>query len=206
MRRAHRSRRRNPSRRSAIGWGIAAVLAILTFGTAAVAVARTHSSPPAQRAKLQELANTWAPRFGVAPATMMAIGKIESGWRPDTVNYSIRSIPLGGAWGPWQMTQKTAGDVVKIVAKKYPEVARRWKGDGRILLTDLELAAAISAAFLGDLARQFGRDFTLVAAAYHQGAGKVRQMLRDKLPIPARLPPKGKEYVTLALAARKAIG
>jgi soluble lytic murein transglycosylase-like protein len=204
-RRRYRRRRGNPSRRT-LGLGIAAVLALLTFGTAAVAVARTHSNPPIERAKLQALADTWAPRFGVAPQTMMAIGKIESGWRPDTVNYSIRSIPLGGAWGPWQMTQKTAGDMARVVSKKYPAIAARWRGDGRKLTTDLELAAALSAAFLGQLAAQFDHDFTLTVAAYHQGAGKIRQMIRDKQAIPSQLPPKGKEYVTLALAARKAIG
>lgn len=204
----HARRRRNPDRRL-VGWGIAGGLALLTLGTAGVAVARTHQNPPARRARLQALANVWGPRFGVAPATMMAIGKIESGWMPDTVNYEPRVILLGGAWGPWQMTRRTGSGMAKLAARhKDPAVravAARWKGDGRALLTDLELAAMLTAAFLGDLARQFGHDFKLVAAAYHQGAGKIRQMLRDKLPIPERLPPNGKLYVTRAIAARRAV-
>lgn len=197
------------ARRAHWGWWLAGILGILTLGTTSVAYARTHSTPPAQRAQLEAKARKWGPIFGVDPAWIMAIAKIESGWRPDTVNYSLRSIPLGGAWGPLQMTKVTADDWAGRLARdKNPEVraaAARWRGRGVALTKDLDLAVLLSTAFLGRLVREF-KTFTNVAAAYHQGAGRIRKMLAARQAIPAELPPKGKLYVSMALAARRAVG
>ena len=194
-------RRRNPDNSTAKwGWGLAALLGL--FLVPAVAAIKTHSKRPIKKAAIQELANKWGPVFAVPASTIMSIAQIESGYKPDTVNWSLNSIPLGGAWGPLQMTKSTADDWAKILSghsnAQVRERAARWKGDGQLLIDDLDFAVMMSAAMLGKLTKQFG-DFKLVAGAYHQGAGKIAQMVRDKLRVPQDLPPKGKAYVTAAL-------
>src|SRR5574342_240497 len=161
------------------GWGIAAALGALLL-VPAVAMAKTHSRPPVRRSAIEDEAGVWGPVFGVPIDTLMVISKIESGWKPDTVNYDIRAEPLGYAWGPLQMTVKTANDwaarLLKSSNVKVRSVASRWHGDGNDLIRDLELAVLLSAAMLGALTKEF-KTLPLVAAAYHQGAGKIRQML-----------------------------
>jgi soluble lytic murein transglycosylase-like protein len=207
MRERSRSRKR-------WGWGTLTILGLILVPAAAVAVAaiKTHSRPPVRREDIEAAGDQWGAIFGVPTSWILAIAKIESGFKPDTVNWSIRSIPLGGAWGPLQMTATTAGDWAKRLASHEDayvrEVAARWHGNGQALIDDLELAVLLSTAFMARLKNEFGT-FALTAAAYHQGAGKIRQMLKDGIApadIPMRLPPKGKEYVQLALAAGHTTG
>ena len=177
-----------------------------------MAAIKTHSRPPIRKEDIEAEGDQWGPLFGVPTSWIMAIAKIESGYKPDTVNWSIRSIPLGGAWGPLQMTKNTANDWAKRLSNNADpyvrEVAGRWRGEGQQLVDDLDLAVLFSTAFIGSLKREFGT-FALTAAAYHQGAGKIRSMLKEGISpadIPMRLPPKGKEYVQLALAAGSETG
>ncbi len=174
-------------------------------GAAAVAAASTHCRGPKQRSLIEGLAQKWGPMFGTPVSTIMTICKIESDYRLDCVNWDPRAIPLGGAWGPLQMTRKTADDWAgRLEASpnaSVRSVAGRWDGRGATLVADPELAVMLSTAFLGKLTREFGT-FTRVAAAYHQGAGKVRSMIAAGEAIPQELPPKGKIYVAMALKAQ----
>jgi len=196
-------------RRNAWGWiaGAALVGILVTVG---VAELKTHCKGPKKPAEIRKWAEKWGPIFGCPVATVMTIAQIESGYRPDCVNWDVRAIPLGGAWGPLQMTANTAGDWARKLGASsnatVRAVAGRWKGkgEGETLTRDLELAVMLSTAFLGALTREFGT-FTRVAAAYHQGAGKIRAMIRDGEAIPAELPPKGKLYVAMALRAQRAV-
>lgn len=169
----------------------------------------TWSRGPVITSQIRDMVGSWAPRFGVRPGDMLAIGKIESGLRMDTRNNSEAAQSQGGAWGPFQMTQRTAAGLAAQLAKsKDPviaSVAKRWNGKGIQLTQDLELATVLSAAYLGNVSRMFGGSFKAIAAAYHQGAGKVATFTpAQREAFPVGLPPKGTIYVTRALEARKA--
>lgn len=167
------------------------------------------SRGPVITSQIADMVKVWAPRFGARPGDMLAISKIESGHRMDTANNTINAQSQGGAWGPYQMTQRTAGIyAAKLAAGKDPvvaSIAKRWTGKGAQLTRDLELATVLSAAYIGASTKQFGGEFRAIAAAYHQGAGKVATFTpAQRAAFPAGLPPKGTIYVTRAIEARKA--
>jgi Transglycosylase SLT domain len=180
----------------------------VVVGGGVVSALKTRCRGDKKPTEIRKWAEKWGPLFGCPVPTVMTISQIESGYRPDCVNYDLRAIPLGGAWGPLQMTQTTANDWARKLSTSrnasVRAVAGRWKGNGEILTRDLELAVLLSTAMLGALTKEFGT-FTRVAAAYHQGAGKVRAMIKAGQAIPAELPPKGKAYVAMALKAEKAV-
>jgi soluble lytic murein transglycosylase-like protein len=151
------------------------------------------------------LAQKWGPIFGAPPATIMSIVTIESDHNPNKVN-PARS-EKGGAWGlGQQMLDEAADKVLRIVhayGKDYPEVkkaAKLWKGSPNDLLNP-DLNLMITSWQLGKLHQEFG-DFPTVAAAYHQGAGAVRQRLRHGLPpVTPKYQPLGVSYVKQAMNA-----
>ena len=83
-------------------------------------------------------------------------------------------------------------------------VAGRWRGDGQQLVDDLEMAVLFSTAFIGSLKREFGTFAPSRRRPTTRGRRRSARMLKDGISpedILMRLPPKGKEYVQLALAA-----
>jgi soluble lytic murein transglycosylase-like protein len=155
----------------------------------------------------RQLAQKWGPVFGAPVDVLMVLAKIESGFRPGLTNLSPRALARGGAWGLVQQTLETAkGHAVALVKHSNTQVrttlATKWHGNGSDLL-DPDLNMMMAAYQVGKLAKEFGADLPLIAAGYHQGAGKVRAMQKAKKPIPAELPPKGKQYVSMALAAQR---
>lgn len=154
-----------------------------------------------------QLAARWGPIFGVNAQTILAICQIESAFRPGAAN--AEAVTQGGAWGLMQQTLTTArGNVAALRSHASPDVratVATFDGTGTSLL-DPNLNVCLGAYQLGELGKKFGGNFAHVAAGYHQGAGKVSSVLAAGGTIPESLPPKGKTYVTRALAAREAIG
>lgn len=170
---------------------------------------RGGDKSPSAPAQALAIAQKWGPMFGCPVNTMMIIGAIESGYRPAAGNFSPQGMTRGGAFGMWQQTLYTAHDNAAALARSPdPDVQatlRKWTGKGPDLF-DPDLCGMFAAYQLGKLTAEFGDDIKLVAGGYHQGAGKIRQMLAQGRPIPDELPPHGKTYVTRALAAAAAIG
>lgn len=191
----------------------AAVAVAGSVGSDAPALVRAAmSNDTPQKALALALAQQWGPIFGCPVETIMAIAKIESGYRPGSVELSVRALTRDGAWGMMQQTLATAkGNVAAL--KKHPNALvqaaiARFDGTGESLL-DPNLNVCLGAYQLGKLTAEFG-DFVAVAAAYHQGAGKVRSMLRAGQAITAANltasgAPKGAVYVTRAIKAREGI-
>lgn len=163
------------------------------------------------------LANKWGAIWGVPAGFVLTIMKIESSFRPGLFNTNDRAMKLGGAWGLMAMTLSTGKGLAPQIqaaaaAPTFNAVNRahvaaalaRFNGTGQSLL-DADTNACFGAFFLAKLYREF-RTLDLVAAAYHQGAGKVREMLKTKKAIPEQLPPFGKEYVARARAAASSLG
>lgn len=147
-------------------------------------------------------AEKWGPVFGAPVSSLMTLARIESGFRADCAELSARALARGGAYGLVQQTLATAkGHAAKLAGSGNADVQRtlaaKWHGSARDLL-DPDLNMMLAAYHVGVLTDRYG-DFKLVAAAYHQGTGKVDQMIRDGKAIPSQLPPKGKAYVTRAL-------
>src|SRR5215831_14013703 len=161
---------------------------------------------PIDRALALQLAHKWGPMFGCPELTLMTIGKIESGWRATCVNLNARATLRGGAWGMFQQTWLTAqGHAKALKTDTRPEVQatlRKWSGEPTALL-DADLNCMFAARQLGLLTKHFGDDLKLVAGAYHQGQGKIDQVLAEGKNVPDDLPPKGKIYVSRALAAHE---
>lgn len=162
---------------------------------------------PRQLGLLTQLARKWGPVFGAPVNTILAISKIESSWRPTCANVNARAMKLGGAWGFMAMTHSTAKSIAAVLRKSTNPLVKqtlaKWDGSGRGLLNP-DVNVMLGAYYLGKLTREF-KDFKLVAAAYHQGPGRVRKMLAEQKQIPAELPPFGKIYVTRALTAHKEV-
>lgn len=162
----------------------------------------SRCSGPREPDLTRQLAVKWGSVFGAPVSVLMVLARIESGWRPNCVNVTPRAILRGGAWGLVQQTLNTAiGHVAALKKSAHPTVIatlKKWNGTGKCLL-DPDLNMMLAARQVGALAGEFGDSISLIAAGYHQGASKVRQMLRDGKAIPEQLPPNGKIYVTSAL-------
>lgn len=153
----------------------------------------------------QAVAEKWGPQFGCPVRTMMIIGAIESGYRTGCAELSPRAMALGGAFGMWQQTLVTAiGNARALASSRDPDVQatlRKWTGYGPDLY-DADLCGLFAAYQLGRATQEFGDDLASVAGAYHQGAGKIRDMIRaGRAIVPENFPPNGKIYVTRALQA-----
>lgn len=150
-------------------------------------------------------AKKWTDVFGTPMPTIMSIVDIESAHNPTKVN--MARADKGGAWGlGQQMLDEAPEKIARIVGqygKIFPEVkatARKWKGKAENLL-DPDLNLMLTAWQLGRLHQQFG-EFQTVAAAYHQGAGAVRQRLAAGKPAVSRIQPLGMAYVAMANQAK----
>lgn len=153
------------------------------------------------------IAGKWSGIFGCPVELMMVIGKIESGYRPDCANFSLAALSRGGAFGMFQQTLSTAkGHALALATSQDARVqATLAKWNGARSLLDPDLCGMFAAKQLGELSRAFPGNFAAITGAYHQGAGKIRSVLAQGGSLPDDLPPKGRVYVTRALAARGSI-
>ncbi len=157
---------------------------------------------PAQYASILVQAQKWGPIFGVPPDWIMAIAKVESGFKPGAKNLtSSGDVARGGAWGSMQVTLATAQGIAAALAKSTNPAVRetfaKWTGQGESLLA-VDLGVLFGAYLLGKLGAEF-KDFPTVAAAYNRGAGNVRKMLA------AKKDPGAVAYAVKAAAAREAL-
>lgn len=192
--------------------GIGGFLLVLLFQT----IDTTHPTADlklgcrgaAQPDLARSIANKWGPVFGAPIDILLVIARIESGFRADCANYTLRALSRGGAVGMWQQTLATArGHATDLASSTNPLIVQtlaKWTGE-RSCLSDPDLCGMFAAKQLGELSRMFGGDLAAVAGAYHQGAGKIRAVLAAGGKLPDALPPLGKAYVTKALAV-KAMG
>lgn len=197
---------RAPWRKLSWWIGAAAVAVAGGLGLRELGVIRVSGSKgSAAEGAIAVLARKWGGVFGVPEAIIMTIASIESSFHPDTVNLSERAVPLGGAWGPLQVTLTTAKGIAKSLAGSSSADVRatlaRWDGTGEGLngLDHLDVGVMFGAYYLGKLVKEFGPDIALVSGAYQQGPGKIRQVLAAGGTVPDSLPEHGKAYVTSAL-------
>lgn len=180
-----------------LGAAIAAGVAALAAGGGA---ARILAGPKQQGLALA-LAQKWGPVFGAPVPLIMTIMDIESSFRPGVKNTNARAMKLGGAWGLMAMTLSTAKSIAaQLRGHANPLVVStlsRWDGTGPGLLNP-DINVMMGAHELGRDYAEF-RDPYLTAGAYHQGRGKIRELVKAGKPIPASLPPFGRQYVTDAI-------
>lgn len=98
------------------------------------------------RSKIAALLRDAFRRYGLPPAWGEALGRVESGLRAGAVNLSGPDGARGGAWGPTQITEKTArahgytGPIADLTTD--PALAAEWTA---------RIAAAGRPATLDDL-------------------------------------------------------
>lgn len=196
---------------AAAGLAMAGALLLAWRNPDVVRKLTSRAAPELARA----LAEKWGRIWGVPSGFVLTIMKIESAFRPGVSNTNERAMKLGGAWGLMAMTLTTARGLVpqvqqaaagkdQITKTHVAAALSHWNNSGQSLL-DPELNTCLGAFFLAKLYREF-KTLRLVAAAYHQGAGKVRQLQATSKAIPAALPPLGREYVARAEAAAQTLG
>lgn len=188
-------------------------LPLLIAAAAAIAIAGLSMAPvtpakkPAPQFELvKSLASKWGKVFSVPVPMILTICHIESSFRPELFNTNERAMKLGGAWGVAAMTLTTAkSKIAQMKAAKLDQTnavvkatLAKWNETGQALL-DPDLCLLVAVYMLSGLWIKYKGDYKLVAGAYHQGSGKIDQMVKDKKAIPADLPPNGKEYVTRAM-------
>jgi soluble lytic murein transglycosylase-like protein len=160
---------------------------------------------PADTSLLLSLAQKWTALFSGVPVDwVLAIGKIESGHRPNCTNLTGRDLLRGGAWGFMQQTYATALGNIRALktstdAQVQATLARDWHGSPTNLQYP-DLNVMIAVYHLSVLSRRYGGDFSKVAGAYNQGTGNMDKALAaggiDKMTAHGQL------YVQKANAAR----
>jgi soluble lytic murein transglycosylase-like protein len=156
----------------------------------------------AAREAVRVLARKWGMLWDVPASWIEAFCVVESSCRPDVSNTNERASKVGGAWGLMQITGDTSPTLARLAYQRQaiapaPELQTalaKWRPDPRCLL-DADLCVCLGAAYLAKLAREF-TELPAVAAAYHQGPGRVRRHLREGKVIPGDLPPLGRVYVS----------
>jgi len=191
--------------------GFVAIAAFLGLtGYAVVAEARGNrrgllGGGPRDLPLARRLATKWGELWGVPNSIVLPIMKIESDFRPGLSNRSERAELRGGAWGLMQVTGATGRDIIDKLANSIkPEVQRTlklWTGRPADLLQP-ELNVMLGTWYLAQLWREF-KTLPLVAAAYHQGPGKVRELQAAGKDVPTNVGPNGQIYVARAIEAGK---
>jgi soluble lytic murein transglycosylase-like protein len=194
-----------------LGLYSALVLAVGLVPAAAFAAPRGKAVRGGKRYPRSTLAwaERWSPIMSVPVSWIMAIAEIESGYDLEMTDERPRAEKRGGAWGLMGLTLDTAKDLVRRLGEREPRLMkdpetrkalRAWDGTGKSL-HDGNLSVMLGSYYLGLARREFGDDFRLAAAVYHQGPRTVRTLLARGLPIPERMPPIGRKYVLAALEA-----
>ena len=130
-----------------------AVAALALSGTTAVEVMQAMT----ERERIKAAMRGAAERYGIDPNIPDALAAVESGYDMGATNQSGPDGARGGAWGPTQLTERTAR-------------AYGYAGPMDALTTDPELAAEWTARILA--ARPGGPPPDIGAAAAWWNAGK----------------------------------
>jgi hypothetical protein len=151
------------------------------------------------------VARKWGPFFGAPIPFLMVLGHIESGHNPRMLDTSPRAAAKGGAWGLFAQTQSEAEWKLQQIISGYaksPAVQANvllWDNQGPKSLWDPDFNGMLAAWQVGQAVKQFGTNFPLVAAAYHQGQKTVAGRLARKEPaVDAARQPHGYDYVKRA--------
>ena len=127
-----------------------------------------HLLPKAHKNSARQIASTIikeSERYGFDPIFLMAVIQNESSFNP-------RMKGSVGEIGLMQIKPETAEWISKTFKLKY---------DGADSLYHPEVNIRIGAAYLNKLRGQFSSNSTLYLSAYNAGAGKVRQMVSNKI-------------------------
>ncbi len=158
--------------------------------------------------EVRDLAVKWGEVFQIPTNHLLAIARIESSYNENAVQRGTRAMGRGGAFGLMQVTLDTAKEIAKTLAKstntKVKATLAKWDGTGESLF-DADLCMMFGAYYLSGFYKEFGKSFDHVAAAYHQGAQGLRDMIKKGYAIPEKLPPNGKLYVAMARDAMKGL-
>lgn len=151
------------------------------------------------RGELVEQAEKWGRIFGVPRSWVVSQAYAESRNRPAARNES-------GATGIMQIKLARARDLVRWLEKSAFWSEAEVRGTVSVLwggtrgdLHHMELNVLLATYDLRRLMGRFGRDHSVVAAAYNQGEGRVARCLAEGRPIP----PRGREYVSRVMSAKK---
>jgi len=124
---------------------------------------------PALRAELAQVVHSESRALRIDPLYVLAIMKVESGFRADAVSPR-------GAIGLLQVKQRTAESVAR--AEPQGRVAAH-----AVRLRDPKTNVALGLRYLRQLEREF-RDRETALAAYNMGPTRVRSRLRARQPVP----------------------
>jgi len=182
-----------------------------------------ESFPPPSKQIVAAL-KKWGTVFDVPWSWLAVASFIESTHTPSKVNRTPAAARKGGAWGLLQQMADEADYKTSLIRKFYSKPnkavaafwkgtpARRaaikaalahWRGNPSNLL-NLDLNVMLAAWQFARLRRVFGKDFSTVMAAYHQGEGAVRRRVAaGQMPVDPARQPVGYAYVAKALAVRK---
>jgi soluble lytic murein transglycosylase-like protein len=140
-------------------WFIAAIVAAVVFlpGGAFVAVA-VYRNRKEEMAAVRRALREAAVKHDVDPVILEAIGWVESNWKVDARSTSAADEARGGAYGPTQITEKTARGI-------------GYTGPMDALRRDVQLAADLSAKLMR--ARPGGPPTTVQDAGAWWNAGRT---------------------------------
>lgn len=125
-------------------WIGAGVLLLLLLGGGGAAVAIALSD----RDRVRDALRRASLRYGLDPEWLDAIGRVESRWRMGLVNGAGPDGARGGAWGPTQITERTArgagftGAMEEI--RDNPEIAAEWSARILSASTPRDFAEAVA--------------------------------------------------------------
>lgn len=157
---------------------------------------------PEDFAAAKIVVNRWAgpgsPFPNVPRALVLAIMKAESRFHPKSEDHSERAEGRGGAYGLMGMTAATAKDLfTKIVPFKNVATAKAihtYQSLGTSALLDPDVNTLFGVFYLNQLGAEFGFSNSNIAAAYHEGPGRVRALEAG---------PHTRQYVADVTAYRK---
>lgn len=162
--------------------------------------ARSAKVNPEDFAAAKAVVNRWAgpgsPFPNVPRALVLAIIKAESRFHPKSEDHSERAEGRGGAYGLMGMTAATARDLLPKFQKLsfgHTQVAR-YQTLGTSALLDPDVNTLFGVFYLNQLGAEFGFSNSNIAAAYHEGPGRVRALEAG---------PHTRQYVADVTAYRK---
>lgn len=163
--------------------------------------ARSTKVNPEDFAAAKMVVNRWAgpgsPFPNVPRALVLAIMKAESRFHPRSEDHSERAEGRGGAYGLMGMTAVTAQDLFQRIEKKIGSSFHtivKYKSLGTSALLDPDVNTLFGVFYLNQLGAEFGFSNSNIAAAYHEGPGRVRALEAG---------PHTRQYVADVTAYRK---
>lgn len=182
------------------GASLALALVAYLWPSEASAARSTKVNPEdfaAAKIVVNRLAGPGSPFPNVPRALVLAIMKAESRFHPRSEDHSERAEGRGGAYGLMGMTAVTAQDLFQRIEKKmgssFPAIVK-YKSLGTSALLDPDVNTLFGVFYLNQLGAEFGFSNSNIAAAYHEGPGRVRALEAG---------PHTRQYVADVTAYRK---